>query len=286
MPTAKAAAETRFALRRIVVAMDNSLHAQAAAEAAVELAARFKAALEGLFVEDVNLIKLGDHPLCRLVSFPTAEARAPDPLALQRYIRGECARAQRTLESMAARMQLTPGFRILRGRVESEIVTAASGADLLVLGVAGRGRRARAHPGSVALAAVERATRSVLVYRSGVSAGGAPLVCFDGSDSATKALDAAVSLQRDSDREMQIVLIPSERFDVETLRKTIDKLSSESGLEMRLLECVPPTAQRLCQLAARPGLSGVVIGADNPVLKEGGLKQLLADAPCPILLVR
>ncbi len=286
MPKTKAPAESRFALRRIVVAMDNSLHARAAAEVAVELAARFKSALEGLFVEDADLIKLADHPLCRLISFPTAEARAPDPLALQRYIRGECARAQRTLESMAARMQLRPGFKILRGRVESEIVTAASEADLLVVGVAGRGKRARRQPGSVALAAVERATRSVLVYRSGVSGGGAPLVCFDGTNSAFKALDAAVSLQRESDREMRIVLIPSERFDVETLRETIDKLSSESGLETQLLECVPPTAERLCQLAAHPGVSGLVIGADNPVLKEGGLKQLLADAPCPILLVR
>lgn len=286
MPTVKAPAESRFALRRIVVAMDNSLHAQAAAEAAVELAARFKAALEGLFVEDVNLIKLADHPLCRLVSFPTAEARAPDPVALERYIRGECARAQRTLESMGARMQLRPGFRILRGRVETEIVTAASGADLLVVGVAGRGRHARAHTGSVALAAVEQATRSVLVYRSGVSAGGAPLVCFDGSDSALKALDAAASLQRESDREMRIVLIPSERFKLETLRETIDRLSSDIGLEIHLLECVPPTVERLCQLAALPGVSGVVIGADNPVLKEGGLKKLLADTPCPILLVR
>ena len=286
MPKAKAAAESRFALRRIVVAMDNSLHAQAAAEAAVELADRFKAALEGLFVEDVNLIKLADHPLCRLISFPTAEARAPDPGAMDRYIRGECARARRTLESMAARTQLRPEFRILRGLVESEIVTAASGADLLVVGVAGRGRKARAHIGSVALAAVERATRSVLVYRSGVSAGGAPLVCFDGSDSAFKALDAGVSLQSESGRAIQIVLIPSERLDLETLRETIDKLCKDIKLEAKLLECVPPTAQRLCQLAAGPGVSGVVIGADNPVLQEGGLKQLLSGAPCPILLVR
>lgn len=286
MPKAEAAAESRFALRRIVVAMDNSLHAQAAAEAAVELAARFKAALEGLFVEDVNLIKLADHPLCRLVSFPTAEVRAPDPGAMERYIRGECARAQRTLESMAARMQLRPGFRILRGQVESEIVTAASGADLLVVGVAGRGKQTRAHIGSVALAAVERATRSVLVYRSGVSAGGAPLVCFDGSDSAFKALDAAVSLQRESEREIQIVLIPGKRFDLETLRETIDEFLQDSGLKAQLLECVPPTAQHLCQLSARPGVSGVVIGAGTPLLQEGGLKQLLSGAPCPILLVR
>ncbi len=286
MATTKTPAESKFALRRIVVAMDNSLHAQAAAEAAVELAARFKAALEGLFVEDVNLIKLADHPLCRLVSFPTAEARAPDPVALQRYIRRECARAQRALETVAARMELRPAFRILRGRVESEIVTAASEADLLVVGVAGRGKWARRRPGSVALAAVERSARSVLVYRTGVTAGGAPLVCFDGSDSALKALDAAMRLRRESEREMRIVLIPSERFDLQTLRKTVDTLSADSELETQLLECLPPTAQRLCQLAALPGVSGVVIGADSPVLKEGGLKQLLADAPCPILLVR
>lgn len=286
MVTTKSPAEVKFALRRIVVAMDSSLHAQAAAEAAVTLASRFKAVLEGLFVEDINLINLADHPLGRLVNFPSGNASPLDRRDLERHIKSECARAQRSLESMAARLNLRPTFRILRGRVESEIVTAASEADLLVVGFAGSGRQARGQPGSVALAAVERATRSVLVYRSGVSSSGTPLVCFDGSESAIKALDAAASLQRETSQEIRVVLVPSAGLETTALREKLDELLSGRGLKAALVECTPPTPQRLCQLAALSDTSGVMIGADNPLLKERGLRQILTEAPCPILLVR
>lgn len=286
MAATKSPAESQFALRRIVVAMDSSLHAQAAAEAAVELASRFKAALEGLFVEDANLINLAEHPLSRLVSFPTAEARPLDPRALERHIRSECARAQRALESVAARMELRPAFRILRGCVESEIITAASEADLLVVGVAGGGRQVRGRPGSVALATVERATRSVLVYRTGVPTRGAPLVCFDGSDSGVKALDAAIRLQHEAGQEIRVALVPTEDVSLVTLRERLDQLASDRGVNVHLVECDSPTARRLCQLAALPDVGSVVIGAENPLLKEGGLKQVLAEAPCSVLVVR
>lgn len=286
MATTKSPAEAKFAVRRIVVAMDSSLHAQAAAEAAVALASRFKAVLEGLFVEDVNLINLAEHPLSRLVSFPSGEASSLDPRNLKLHIRSERARAQRTLESMAARLHLQPSFRILRGRVETEIVTAASDADLLVVGFAGRGKLARGRPGSVALAAIEKGPRSVLVYRTGVSSSGTPLVCFDGSKDGMKALDAATSLQRENNHEIRAVLVPGENADAAMLREMVDELASHRGLKATLVECAHPTPQRLCQLAALSDTSAIVIAAGNPVLRGDGLKQMLAEATCPILLVR
>lgn len=286
MATNKSPAEARFSVRRIVVAIDSSLHAQAAAEAAVTLASRFKAVLEGLFVEDVNLINLAEHPLSRLVSFPSGEASSLDRRSLEIHIRSERARAQRTLETVAARLKLRPTFRTLRGRVESEIVTAASDADLLVVGFAGRGRQGRGRPGSVALAAIEKGPRSVLVYRTGVSSSGTPLVCFDGSEGGLKALDAATSLQRGSNDEIRVVLVPGENADATMLREMVAGLSSSGGLKAALVECANPSAQRLCQLAALSDTSGIVIAAGNPLLEGGGLKQMLAEAPCPILLVR
>jgi nucleotide-binding universal stress UspA family protein len=286
MAVKKASAEAKFALRRIVVAMDSSVHAQAAAEAAVTLAVRFKAVLEGLFVEDVNLINLAEHPLSRLVNFPSGKSSSLDRGALELHIKSECARAQRALELTATRLELRPAFRILRGRVESEIVAAASEADLLVVGLTGRGRLSRGRPGSVALAAVERAPQSVLVYRTGVSPSGTPLVCFDGSDSGIKALDAGTSLQRETDRDIRVVLVPTEKSPTKALREEAETLLGNQGLTARFVDCSPQTTQRLCQLASISDSNGIVIGAENPMLRGEGLKQMLADAACPILLVR
>jgi hypothetical protein len=138
----------------------------------------------------------------------------------------------------------------------------------------------------VALAAVERAPQSVLVYRTGVSPSGTPLVCFDGSDSGIKALDAGTSLQRETDRDIRVVLVPTEKSPTKALREEAETLLGNQGLTARFVDCSPQTTQRLCQLASISDSNGIVIGAENPMLRGEGLKQMLADAACPILLVR
>ncbi len=286
MPTKKAPAEARFALRRIIVAMDSSVHAQAAAEAAVGLAVRFEAAVEGLFVEDVNLINLAEHPLGRLVSFPSGIAGALDRGAVERFIRYECSSAQRALQTVAKRRGLRAGFRILRGRVDSEILAAASEADLLVVGLAGRSGSSRGRPGSLALAAAERAPGSVLIYRTGVSPSGDPLVCFDGLHGSVKALDAAISLPRENNRKIRVALVPSEAFAATALREKVEKLLSYRGLNAQIVECTPQNLEQLCRFAASSGTNAIVLAAESPVLQGEGLRRLLTNANCPLLLVR
>ena len=52
--------------RRILVALDASAHSHAALAAAVALAARLHAEIEGLFVEDINLLRLAELPFTGL----------------------------------------------------------------------------------------------------------------------------------------------------------------------------------------------------------------------------
>ena len=61
--------------RRIVVALDASSHSHAALAAAVALAGRLQAELQGIFVEDVNLLRLAELPFAREVRFGLSAAR-------------------------------------------------------------------------------------------------------------------------------------------------------------------------------------------------------------------
>ena len=53
------------ASRRILVAIDTSPHGSAALEAAARLATELRAELEGLFIEDINLLRLAGLPFAR-----------------------------------------------------------------------------------------------------------------------------------------------------------------------------------------------------------------------------
>ncbi|MBK7177644.1 MAG: universal stress protein [Chloroflexi bacterium] len=57
-------------IQRILVALDASPHSLAALEAAIDLAERLDAELQGLFVEDINLLRLAQLPFARELRYP------------------------------------------------------------------------------------------------------------------------------------------------------------------------------------------------------------------------
>ncbi|NIO41266.1 MAG: universal stress protein, partial [Burkholderiales bacterium] len=112
-------------VRRILVALDASPHSQAALRAAAELAAELKAELLGVFVEDINLLRLAALPGAEEVVSALGRARALDPVRLERALRLQAAELRRALESVAAETHVRWAFRVTRGRVVNELLSAA-----------------------------------------------------------------------------------------------------------------------------------------------------------------
>ena len=84
-------------IRRILVALDASHHSLAALDAAAELAASLEAELQGLFVEDANLLRLAGLPVARVVRYPFATPARPDPVRMERELRVQAAQARQAL---------------------------------------------------------------------------------------------------------------------------------------------------------------------------------------------
>ena len=82
-----AGSDTARAVRRILVALDASAHSLAAVEAAARLAEKVDAELEGLFVEDVNLIRLARLELAREIDVLSARLRDLESQQLERQLR-------------------------------------------------------------------------------------------------------------------------------------------------------------------------------------------------------
>jgi len=128
---------TEITVSRVLVALDASPSSQAAARAAVELAVRSKARIEGLFVEDRTLLELaglGFTAPARLLESPEGEW---SPEAVERWLGFQAARARRNLEEAAAPHGLTFGFDVVRGNVTEEILRRLPDVDVLVLGRVG-----------------------------------------------------------------------------------------------------------------------------------------------------
>lgn len=275
-----------FMVRRIVVAADASEHGRAALEAAATLAARLQADVEGVFVEDIDLIHLGELAIGREVHLISGQARAYDRKLLEDQLIAEAAEARRALAALTERAHVRSSFRVVRGRVDAEIIAAAGEGDLLIMGTFSRSVGLSRRPGSAALAAATRSPRSVLLLRHGARIQGRPIVVHDGSEGADAALEAGARLAVGVGETLTVLLIAETAQAADALQaRIVDRLAG-FPVEPKFLRAPSLELDELCRLSHRADADLLVLDADSPALAGEARERLLEDVGCAILLVR
>ena len=272
-----------FHIRRIVLALDASAHDRATVVAAARLAARLKAGLEALFVEDINLLHSAQLPFVRRASLAAPAWREFDTAAMERELRAMAAEARRVLAAEAERTRLPWSFRIVRGHPEAEAFEAAEHADLLLLArgpeVPGVAARLSSPAGQVAA----KATRPVLLLRAAEALDRGVTVVYDDSPGAERALSAAVKLGEA--RELKVLVVAPAIEEARKLESRAAERLAGSGHAAKFEKLIAPDTSRLCALGEKNG-GVLVISADNPLVVGEAAARCLDRARCPVLLVR
>jgi nucleotide-binding universal stress UspA family protein len=245
-------AEVAFSARRVLVGVDASAASLDALAAAASLAARLGAELAGLFVEDEDLLRLAALPFGDVVRTAGGGRERLDPASTEAALRALAARAREAVERIASARRVSCSFRVARGSVVREVLSAAEAADLVVLGAGGHGRSARGALGDTARAAAARARAPVLLLARGSRLGGGVVAVDDGTPAGTRAVLAA---QR---------LAPEERPPA---------IVSGGG------------ARALVEAIARLAPALVVLPTDSSAAPGGAVDRLLATGVA-VLLVR
>lgn len=259
-------------IRRILVALDASPLAQAAAEAAARLAGRLGAELDALFVEDINVIRLVAHPHVHTFSLAAARRQALDDVLIEKAMELQAVAARRVFEAAQAASGSRAAFAVRRGRVDVELLAAAHGADLVCLGWSGRAEPgARPRLGSVARRVAAAAPGPVLMLQKPAS--GPTMVLWDGSQGARKAMDLAVALAGPDGGTLDL-LVPDPDV-IEGTRLAVDAMEmlAERGLVARIR-----AVGRLSKVLAAAAPDGTLLAAESAFS--------LDEAPCSVLWVR
>src|SRR5262245_60937536 len=194
-------------IRRIVVALDASPHSLAALAAAGELAEALRAELVGIFVEDVNLLHLAGLPFAREVTYLSGVARPLDSPSMERELRIQAEQARQTLAGVAGRRQLRWSFRVVRGQVTAELLTAAQEADVLALGRASWASTRRVRLGSTARQVVAQARRPVVLLQQGQAICQPVHLAYDGSPAARRALATASRIASMTGGQLTVMVV-------------------------------------------------------------------------------
>jgi nucleotide-binding universal stress UspA family protein len=273
-------------IRRILVALDASRHSLAALEAACELASALKAELVGIFVEDVNLLHLAGLPFARELRYLSGADRPLDSLSMERELRIQAEQARQTLAGIAAQRQVQWSFRVVRGQVASELLTAAQEADLLALGRASWASTRRVRLGTTARMVVAQAPHLVLLLQHGHTLCQPVQLVYDGSPAARRAVAVAARLAALIGSHLTVMLVTDTQDSSQPLQEEVDARLQSQQVKGQYRQLVKPSAEELAQALHMAGGGTLIISADNPLLKGEGLPTLLDAMDCSVVLVR
>lgn len=280
------AGEVRTPIRRILVALDASPASLAALQAAAAIAARTDADLFGLYVEDVNLLHLAGLPFAAEIGLLSGR-RPLTPEEMERHLRAQGIRAEQALAQAAERLRVRCSFRVTRGQIVPELLTAALEADLVALGAMSTQVIRRTWLGSTAQAVIAQATRPLLILPRGARVH-APIavVCADTPGSLQALALAAYVNARLDEGELVVLLIADDADAEERLRQSAaaQLASMEGGVRYRWL--VDADINELARVLRAERVATLALTNDIAALDAQAIRRLLERMDIAVLLAR
>lgn len=258
----------------IVVTLDTSEPGCLALESAVRLAAILGAKLEGVFIEDINLIRLAGLPFLREVRPWSLAEETINTQRMQRELRMLARHAERMLEQAAGEMHIPWSFQIWQGHTEAASLAQTFAADIISVCRVSSLTTSRMRP------APRHRAPQFSMTATAIS------VLFSGSEQSVRALTTACSLAKDLGARLT-VLLPGNRTKGKSGIKQRARAILESHEQASRFVQLPGTGiQSLVQAAAASGAGVLIAEAGYPLLQQAGLDRLLEALSCAVLLVR
>jgi nucleotide-binding universal stress UspA family protein len=272
-------------IERILVALDASPHSVAALEAATGLAVMQRADLIGLFVEDIDLLRLAGLPFAREMIYPAMLGRQIEVPLMEDRLKELAETARQELSQAAVQAGVHWHFRVRRGGVLGELLKETAEADLLVAGKASHvEKRRHVRLGTTAAHLLARSPRPVLALQHGEVCRGPALLVCDGSPESLAGLPGAVTFARMLDGTPVILLLARDREEAIAIK---EKIEDDLGLkEVRFRRCKPTETGGLVRLAHEEEAGLVVLVGIPFGVPPEDLPQLLHKLDCPILAYR
>jgi nucleotide-binding universal stress UspA family protein len=276
--------EKSMLIKHITVALDCSPHSIASLTAAAELARLMHADLTGIFIEDINLFRMAELPFCHEIRMYTSEPGKIDPLQLERSVKMQAREAEAALQRIAEEFMVEYSFRVFRGVVPAEVISASLDADLLVLGRSGRSPSCRKGLGSTARKALTEGKKPLLFMRSGFSAKAGPLlVLYDGSEGANLALSTAINLA-DPESILHLLILADNYEESLEMERELSVKTARTKAVVEFHHLPIKNGKTLVRYIRMAG-SGLLILSDHMKLPKESVHELIQEIDYPVLLV-
>ncbi len=274
-------------IKRILAALDASTSSLNALHTAIDLAARFDAELLGLFVEDINLLRLAQLPFAREISLYSARPRPILPAEMELQLRTQATRIRNILAQIANQSGVSWKFRIARGDVGAEVLAAGAEADLVIMGKIGRSLPGIQRSGSTVRTLLLQRTGMTMILETRIQFIRIPVVAvYDNAESARKVLDTAAHLAKLHEAPLIVFIVAKNTEEAEARKQKASQKLRHHGIHVIFRQLINPSLSALASRIRADTRGPVVISCLKDWFAGEKLCGLVDEIANPVLLIR
>ncbi|HTS52880.1 MAG TPA: universal stress protein [Burkholderiales bacterium] len=263
--------ETRseLALERLLVVLEPSNPSRQPLAAARELAQSFQLELAGLFVENLNLLRLAALPITREVGAVSGVVRAIDVIDVERALRAQAQQLRGLFSSLAAELDLPWSFRVERGELLERVLAELSETVAAVFAPAARSAQTGT---TTRVGAGAARTRRVLAILDPTAAG-------------SRAVSVAQRLSLTRGASMAVAVVSAESAGLGALREMARKRVPAVATDAALVRLADTSVGALADAARMTACDVLVLGSAAFPRQQREFRALLERVRCPVVLV-
>ena len=274
--------EREGGIRRILVSVDATSQSLTALRVAASLATRLDTEVIGIFVEDINLLRLAELPFIQEVGYFSARSYPMSSQGIERQLRSSNRWLQQVFQMLSSNTNIRWSLRTIRGSIAAELLDSVLDTDLLILGRTGLpGMR---QVGPIVRSLINRAPTQSLIINRPVRPGTRVIILYDGSASSRKALLACELVIAPENPVIVLIIAPdfeqAQRLQAQAQAELVAATNRTRYHGLRGADAI-----LLAQLARREERGVLVLPAESDALPVDSLLALLDRTDCSVLLV-
>ena len=262
-------ARSDASLRHVLLAFDTGPPVPQSLAMARTLVETLGAELAGLFVEDINLLRLAALPFTREVGVTSGVSRPIELADVERTLRAQAEVAKRRLSELAAELSVPWSFRIERGNILQQVLAQMTESVAAVVLPSRPSRKLQ--PVSRAGPLRARARRL--------------LVLWDRSAGQTQTVAVALRLAQAQGAAMTLAMVGDERSTSDAPPEALANLLAPAPPSLRVLSLPRAEADVLARQLRATGCDLLIL--NRRVLHEdpGQMRALIEGVGSPVVLL-
>ena len=265
-------------IQRVAIALDACHQSSQALLAAAEMAASLQAELEGIFIEDINLIRLAELPFTREIRPFSMTEETVDVKRMEQELRSLARQQQQKLELVAREKGIRCSFRIRRGQIKAELMNAVTEVNVLTLcrpvHMSGMfGRETIGDTTSTAAYPMQQARSSVSVI-------------FGSAQNEKNALLAAARLAGRLDTDISVLLTADSDIETGDLQRQAETILEPQTQPVNYIRLAGKQISDLVIATVSSNNQVLLVNSNNTLVTGGQLWPYLEQVFCPVLIVR